>query len=89
LGCITGITYNENPNVNFLVYPNPVEEMFSISGLENNMKYEIEVYSSSGQKIMHRNDFSAKDQVDCSGFSAGIYLVLIDRKWMSKISISE
>ncbi|MFZ7116615.1 MAG: CotH kinase family protein [Bacteroidota bacterium] len=89
LGCITGITYNENPNVNFLVYPNPVEEMFSISGLENNMKYEIEVYSSSGQKIMHRNDFSAKDHVDCSGFSAGIYLVMIDRKWMSKISIVE
>ena len=87
LGCITGITQNENKSEQFHVFPNPAKGFFSITGLESFIKYEVELYSSSGQKILHRNDFTGNDVIDCSEYSAGIYFILINNKSLSKISI--
>jgi spore coat protein H len=87
LGCVTSNSQNEYPNVQFQVYPNPAKDLILFSGLESNTKFEVELYSSSGQKKLHRNDFMSSDKIDCSGFSPGIYLIMINRKWMSKISI--
>ncbi|MBK6398077.1 MAG: CotH kinase family protein [Bacteroidetes bacterium] len=87
LGCITGITQNENKSEQFHVFPNPAKGFFSITGLESSIKYEVELYSSSGQKILHINDFTGNDVIDCSEYSAGIYFILINNKSLSKISI--
>lgn len=56
-------------------YPNPVNNRFVLSNLENNSL--IETYTIFGQKIVGENYNSTEAILDFSGFSKGTYMVKI------------
>ena len=54
------------------VYPNPVEDLLTISGLENNM--EIKIYNLTGQKMIFDPNLE-NNTIDVSDLTEGIYIL--------------
>jgi hypothetical protein len=59
--------------VGTLIFPNPVKDILSISGIENIIS--IKVYSIKGKL---EKEVINNDQVDFSNLSSGIYLIKVD-----------
>jgi hypothetical protein len=61
---------------NFTVYPNPADDVVTISG--NEMISEITVLNLLGQQVLHQNGLNAKlTQVSTAGLPSGKYLLRI------------
>ncbi|NND31152.1 MAG: T9SS type A sorting domain-containing protein [Saprospiraceae bacterium] len=63
---------------NILLYPNPVENKFTISGTVND--YTVEVLDQTGQVYMAFNQSSGNITVDLSTLPAGLYFVKVENK---------
>ena len=71
---------NDNPSspvgdvaeVNFAIYPNPVQDILVISGLEKEM--DIRITDISGKQIIHTN---SNDNINVSSLAKGAYFVQI------------
>ena len=73
------ISVTENASPEFSVYPNPADKTLFIS-VEDNLPFQIELYSSHGklEKLIKHSD--SKSQFDISELSAGIYLLKLTTK---------
>ncbi|PLX05777.1 MAG: hypothetical protein C0596_18975 [Marinilabiliales bacterium] len=56
-----------------IVYPNPAHDYIYIENIENN-KTQIEVYNSTGQKIIEASNMQ---KIDISSLTPGLYVVKI------------
>ena len=70
-----------DPNVNPVeqalnIYPNPTEGNFSLYMKEDSLK-SVQIFSVTGQSVFNKvyENEKAKDQIDISSFTSGIYLV--------------
>ena len=54
------------------IYPNPVSDILNINGRSE--KYDIEIYSLTGQKLYQEFNVS---KIDMSLYSNGIYIIKI------------
>ena len=67
-----GLSINDLDPHSITVYPNPVNNTLYIAG--NSERYDIEVYSLLGQRVMTASNSS---EIDVSSFNEGIYLIKI------------
>jgi hypothetical protein len=65
---------SDNPEV--MIYPNPADREFGVSGSEFGER--IEIYNAFGKKVFSQQMKNFKQQTfDVSNFSSGIYMVKI------------
>ncbi|TXD59539.1 S8 family serine peptidase [Polaribacter sp. IC066] len=70
----------------FKVYPNPVNDFFTILNLENDLKeVSIEIFTVLGKKVLDKKELSAH-KVDVSNLKKGMYILKI-QKGNQQISI--
>jgi len=67
------------------IYPNPSEGIFTID-LQDMENAQIEIYSAFGQKVKTMTQKQAKEAIDLTGFSKGIYWVKITSNGVEKRS---
>ena len=75
----------DNPTVlnEFLIYPNPTQNVFHIN-LGENKAVNLEIYDIKGYLLLCEN-ITPEKGIDISFLSSGSYLVLIDGKYISRI----
>lgn len=71
-----GIEETEEYNIenNFLVYPNPSNETFTIQLPRSNL-YKVSIITADGRKIYEQINPPYQVQINCRNISAGIYFV--------------
>lgn len=57
------------------VYPNPVTEYLTISGLNDGGYDRISIFNMAGEKVMQQNVSGNSSKIDASSLIAGVYLV--------------
>ena len=80
----TGI-YEQTNNGNIKVFPNPTNNIFHIVFPSPSEHFTITVYSSLGQEVYKKSDYTS---IDISNFANGIYFLTInqnDKNWTTKI----
>jgi len=72
-------TFSQTRMVNdFMLYPNPASNQFTISDLRFTI-VGVEIYSLTGEKILSQQQTTNnKQQIDISSLSPGIYFAVID-----------
>ena len=64
---------NDLKAINLLAYPNPVDDILFIKGLENKESYSIEIYDITGRIITASN----VNKIDISSFPKGVYIARV------------
>jgi hypothetical protein len=80
------LSANENQTVNYVIYPNPTKESFTVSGI--NTEAVIELYNSLGMKVFEQKFVGETNIIPT--VSSGIYLAKItsdDKTVVKKIVI--
>lgn len=71
------------------IYPNPTSDIINIDVQENQTLQSLMVYDMLGNKIIHKNEFEAHNQLNLGNLAAGIYLLEIkdanDQQLIQKI----
>lgn len=70
-----GINEN-NAESNFLVYPNPAENIIYLLGDVTSSSLTVNIYNSLGQPVATHN-LNNRNTIDISGLNSGIYFVEI------------
>jgi choice-of-anchor B domain-containing protein len=80
-------TGGENTSA-FGIYPNPASNYLNVSS-ERDTIHSIEIYTLLGQQVWNKtyND-SSTEQIDISGFTAGIYLIKINNNTVSRFVVN-
>lgn len=60
------------------IFPNPVEDILSIQGLEQGKAYKVTIFNTAGQQVLKRHLTSQKAFLNLSELKTGIYLAAID-----------
>lgn len=60
-----------------LLYPNPANEFVNIETSDKSKTYDLEIYTITGQKVFEKTNNIGLSQINVSGFSQGIYLLII------------
>ncbi len=76
---ITGIAITKQANQDFKIFPNPVNNLLSISAsdLSQPSLVEVKIYSSQGQLVKSQN---MTQSIDVSELKQGIYILEIDSR---------
>ncbi len=76
---ITGIAIIKQANQDFKIFPNPVNNLLSISAsdLSQSSLVEVKIYSSQGQLVKSQN---MTQSIDVSELKQGIYILEIDSR---------
>lgn len=59
----------------FLIYPNPSHDLIRIQSFDNNLIYNLEIYSINGQFIFEKKNVLNQDWIDISGIENGVYII--------------
>lgn len=80
------------PTLNFLVFPNPANNLINIELYNMNQPYFIDVFNEFGQKVYTRQRYLTGEtipvsmqSVDVSGFRRGIYLIRVTNGCQSSL----
>lgn len=85
---ITGTGVNTDENQNFSIYPNPVQDIFSLSSSAGNSLKDLTIYDLTGKIILHKSFTEKQTTIDLSPYSNGVYLLkLKDKDSISKLKI--
>ena len=71
----TDIMTYEDPKINSLVYPNPVQSILSISGAKHIYKSAVEVYDLNGRMVMKNR--LKENKLNVSELESGMYFLTI------------
>ena len=75
-GIVNGIE-DKNYNLNFNIFPNPVNDKFIIENLYNT-PYDLVIHNLIGQKVYSDNNIiDYENTIDLSKFNTGIYTITI------------
>lgn len=77
IDAITGVE-DAREQLNITVYPNPVVDGFSISGVS--MAESLYVYTVQGQKVINKSNVQSGEQIDMREFASGTYMIIIDHQ---------
>lgn len=67
----TGITTNENKVSNLSLFPNPAQDLLTLSSTEDVMM--VSLYNAQGQRVAHHTLGSSSGVIDISALSIGVY----------------
>lgn len=74
-GCSsTGLNSEKNVNSEIAVYPNPVNEAFSVVLPENTI-FDLAVFNSCGQLVFTKNSVTNTFNISCENFPSGLYII--------------
>lgn len=72
---------NETYSQDFLVYPNPVNDLLNINNFENNNPYDIEIRNAFGQLVMIEDDIQLSHyRLNVTNLKVGLYFYVIKEK---------
>jgi len=76
---ITTLAVNEikQNNLNISIYPNPANDKIFIETYNQKESLNLKIFTTTGQVVLTKKITNAVEQIDLSGFSAGIYFVKI------------
>jgi hypothetical protein len=74
----TDVPQRSLTNNNILLYPNPAYDELSVEVPTNN--YELSLLNTIGQVVYKKSSAQAKERIDLSGFSSGVYCLGITTK---------
>lgn len=87
----TGIKSLSTDNNSFIVFPNPAKDIFYLSLSEKlSFQNNLIIYNNVGQIVFNESNINAKQTIDISKFSSGMYFVKLmsnNKIYTSKISI--
>lgn len=66
---------NDNPEISFRMYPNPVENVLHLDQLENASR--VEIYNVVGKLVQTVEDFGNNVSINTSDFNSGVYFVTV------------
>ncbi|MFD0861198.1 glycosyl hydrolase family 8 [Sungkyunkwania multivorans] len=72
-------TESTDPNITFLIYPNPVSEQLNIRFISSDER-EIRIHDFTGKIIAHKKTSRDEELIDVQGLSAGIYFAKIENQ---------
>jgi hypothetical protein len=73
---LSGIHIENNTDINFEIFPNPVSSELNIS-LDKNEEVNIKIFNTLGQEIDEVKKQGSSFQIDVTGFVQGIYFISI------------
>ena len=73
----TGISELSEIKSDIKIFPNPINNKFTIQTDKQNGSYNLEIYNTIGQIILNKTIINRVEQVDLSGQSAGVYFIKI------------
>ena len=79
----TALRTNESSEVQLFAFPNPANDVVTLSGIE--LGDRIEVYSVSGKRMLEVNATQAQETLDLSRLPRGLYIVSILGKESIKV----
>jgi len=69
---------------NIIIYPNPTQDYFSISSPQtDNNAYQVVLYNTEGQKVLHTTVLNANEPIDVSHLPKGMYVCAIKHNGLS------
>jgi len=66
----------ENPDKNFLIYPNPAQDFIYLKSLSED-NFKIDIFDTSGRKVLQSFGLGLENKIDISSFNAGFYVLKI------------
>ena len=69
------VSINENNEVSFVLYPNPVENIIAIESVKDAV---VKIYSMAGQVVSQQSIIQGTNTIDVSELVSGIYFINID-----------
>lgn len=69
------VSVNENKEVSFVMYPNPVENYLTIESVKN---AEVRIYSINGQMLSQQNINEGINTIDLTDLNAGMYFISVN-----------
>jgi len=66
----------ENPDKNFLIYPNPTQDFIYLKSLSED-NFKIDIFDTSGRKVLQSFGLGLENKIDISSFNAGFYVLKI------------
>ena len=81
LSCATLYGGDVKPEIKWSIYPNPVEGILYITGLEG--FYTIKIVDTVGQVVATIKETATELEIDMSGKPAGMYLIKIEAQGKS------
>ena len=70
-----GISELSNNETNINIFPNPINDKFSIVLDNQNIYYNLEILNTTGQIILNKRLINSVEQIDLSGQAAGVYFI--------------
>ncbi len=77
VNCVTGIDPFADPDLHFVVFPNPSNGIFNVEGSNNNRQFKIEIYNLFGEKIYQSASADQKSVIDICFQPEGVYFLKI------------
>jgi len=71
---VENVAFNK-PDI--IIYPQPTRDLITINVLGAKQELIIELYNIQGQLLLRRKMLSAREQLDLTGYSKGLYLLKI------------
>lgn len=69
------VSIDENKEVSFVMYPNPVENFVTIESARN---AEVKIYSINGQMLSQQNITEGINTIDMTDLNAGMYFISVN-----------
>jgi hypothetical protein len=79
----SNLSINDNIKINLKIYPNPTKNSWKISA--SIIIESIEIYDIVGRKVLSINPKSKDYEINCTSFSNGVYILVLNNKKVSKL----
>ncbi|MDG1403601.1 immunoglobulin-like domain-containing protein, partial [Polaribacter sp.] len=79
----SNLSINDNIKNNLKIYPNPTKNSWKISA--SIIIESIEIYDIVGRKVLSINPKSKDYEINCTSFSNGVYILVLNNKKVSKL----
>lgn len=76
--CDTATGFGTPPASRLKIYPNPVQDKLTISGLNDEEVKSIEIYGTSGALVYQRHSPAIRFTIDMEGMASGMYYLKIN-----------
>jgi hypothetical protein len=74
----TNLSKSIRKNETIRVYPNPANNQITIYNIPST-KLTLTIQNTLGEIVFTKNDFSASETIDVSGFASGVYFVRVNQ----------
>ncbi|CAL2076123.1 S8 family serine peptidase [Tenacibaculum sp. 190524A05c] len=79
------LSVDEDSFDNFKVFPNPIDDLVTLNGIDGDLKeYSLKIYSVLGKQILHKQELTS-NSINLSNLKTGIYFLNLSNGNKSKV----